>query len=171
MFTTPRLRLAALALGAMSAVGIVAIAASAPAGAQTATTTAPTTTVPTRKGPTINIADSRLGRILVDGEGLSLYMFTPDRRNVATCDGQCLQVWPPVVLTGTQTLDSVTLGSGLRRSQLGIAVRPDGTRQVTYNGWALYYWFRDAKPGDVLGQWVNNIWFVMSDDGFPIGAR
>jgi predicted lipoprotein with Yx(FWY)xxD motif len=167
MFTTPRLRLGALALSAASAIGLVTVAASAPAGAQTA----PATTTAAKKGPTINIGDTRLGKILVDGEGLSLYMFSPDRRNVATCDGQCLVVWPPVVLTGTQTLADVTTGPGLRRSQLGIAVRPDGVRQVTYNSWPLYYWYLDTKPGDVRGQWVNNIWFVLSDDGFPIGAR
>ncbi len=161
-------RVAALALGLAAGMGAIAMSSTSPAGAQT-TTAAPTTAA--KKGPTIAIGDSRLGRILVDGEGLSLYMFVPDRRNVSVCEGQCLVVWPPVLLTANQTLADVVTGPGVRRSMLGIAVRPDGVRQVTYNNWPLYYWYLDTKPGDVRGQWVTNNWFVLSDDGFPIVTR
>ncbi len=120
---------------------------------------------------TLKIASSALGPIIVDDKGLSIYMFTPDRPNVSVCEGQCLVAWPPIMLPKGSTLADVAIGPEMRRSLLGVAMREDGSRQVTYNGWALYYWFRDTKPGDVLGQWVNNIWFVLTAEGAPITTR
>ena len=66
-----------------------------------------------------------------------------------------------------ETLANVELSGGLRRSKLGVALRFDGTQQVTYNGWPLYYWVQDKVPGDVKGQYVNNTWFVMDPTGAP----
>lgn len=120
---------------------------------------------------TLKIAKTSLGDIIVDGKGLSIYMFKPDRYNVSVCEGQCLVAWPPIMLPKGSTLADVSLSEGMRRSKLGVAMREDGSRQVTYNGWALYYWFRDGKAGDVLGQWVNDVWFVMSEDGTPNTGR
>jgi predicted lipoprotein with Yx(FWY)xxD motif len=170
MSTTSSARLARrlLAAATITIAGSAAVIASSPnVGAQTT----PTTTAAAAKAPAIKLADSRLGRILVDGDGLSLYMFVPDRPNVSNCEGQCLVAWPPVLLPAGKTLSDIDLGDGLRRVSLGIAMRENGTRQITYNGWPLYYWFRDTKPGDVLGQWVNNIWFVINDTGVPITPR
>ncbi len=116
---------------------------------------------------TLKIAKTSLGDIVVDGKGLSVYMFKPDRYNVSVCEGQCLVAWPPIMLPKGSTLTDVSISDGMRRSKLGVAMREDGSRQVTYNGLALYYWFRDSKPGDVFGQWVNELWFVMSEDGTP----
>jgi predicted lipoprotein with Yx(FWY)xxD motif len=119
----------------------------------------------------IGVASSKLGNIMVDDKGLSLYMFTPDARNVSNCEAACLTAWPPIMLGKDDTLADVELTGGLRRSLLGVAMRENGSRHVTYNGWPLYYWFRDAKAGDVLGQWVGNVWFVLSPDGAPISTR
>jgi predicted lipoprotein with Yx(FWY)xxD motif len=116
---------------------------------------------------TLKISDSKLGKIVTDGEGLTIYMFTPDAHNVSVCEGRCLQAWPPIMLKTGQTLADVKLEGGLRRSKLGVAMREDGSRHVTYDGWPLYYWFNDAKPGDVLGQWVGNVWFVLNENGSP----
>ncbi len=120
---------------------------------------------------TIAVKDSKLGPILTDGAGMSLYMFTPDRRNVSNCEGACLAAWPPIMLKAGESLDDVVLEGNLRRSLLGIAMRFDGTRQVTYNGWPLYYWVRDRVAGDVTGQWVGNVWFVINGNGAPNSAR
>ena len=109
----------------------------------------------------------KFGPIITDSKGLTLYMFTPDRPNVSNCEGPCLNVWPPVMLGKGETLANVELSGGLRRSKLGVALRFDGSQQVTYNGWPLYYWVQDKVPGDVKGQYVNNIWFVMDPTGAP----
>lgn len=50
---------------------------------------------------------------------------------------------------------------------LGVISRADGTSQITYNGWPLYYWVKDAKPGDTTGQNVGNVWFVADPDISP----
>lgn len=119
----------------------------------------------------LKMQSSKLGEIMTDSSGNSLYLFTPDSRNVSVCEGQCLTAWPPVMLSPKDTLANVELQSGLRRSKLGVAMRADGSRQLTYNGWPLYYWFQDKAAGDVKGQWVNNIWFVLNAEGNAITTR
>jgi predicted lipoprotein with Yx(FWY)xxD motif len=133
--------------------------------------TTPTTTTAAPPKIKIGMADSSLGRIMVDGSGITRYMFAPDRYNVSNCEGRCLTAWPPLKLRAGQTLEDVELSGGLRRLKLSVALVEDGSRQVTYNGWPLYYWFRDTKPGDVLGQWVNDIWWVLNEDGVPNTGR
>ena len=107
---------------------------------------------------TLAMADSSLGSILVDGKGMTLYLFTKDTKNTSNCSGPCLVAWP--ALYGTPTA-----GKGVDDSKLGSFSRTDGSTQATYNGWPLYYWKSDAKAGDVLGQKVNNVWFVLDRDG------
>ena len=104
------------------------------------------------------MADSSLGQILVDGNGMTLYLFTKDSPNTSACTGQCLVNWPPLV-------GEPTAGMGVDDSKLGSFQREDGSTQATYNGWPLYYWKDDAAPGDVLGQNVNEVWFVIDADG------
>ena len=145
------------------------------AGAQTtATTVAPSAEAGAAAKPkpiTLTIGQTKFGNVLVDGDGLTLYMFTPDWRNVSLCEGQCRTVWPPVFLRKGEALADVVINKDLRRSQLGYALREDGSRQLTYNGWPLYYWFQDKAPGDVKGQFVQSVWFVMNGDGQPITPR
>jgi predicted lipoprotein with Yx(FWY)xxD motif len=155
--TTRRIRAAAALLACMSIPALM----NAPAHAADA----PKATI------TLKVAPSKLGNIIVDDKGMSIYMFSPDKRNVSVCEGQCLVAWPPLMLSKTGSLADVALSDGLRRSQLGVALREDGSRQVTYGGWPLYYWFRDAKAGDVNGQWVGNVWFVMNGEGTPVTLR
>lgn len=109
----------------------------------------------------VKMADSSLGSILVDGKGMTLYMFTKDSANTSACSGECLAAWPPL-------LGKPTEGSGVDDSKLGSFQRTDGSTQATYNGWPLYYWKGDAKAGDVTGQNVNSVWFVLDRDGDPV---
>ena len=91
-------------------------------------------------------AESDLGTILVDGEGLTLYLFMPDAQGPSTCEGDCLAAWPALV-------GPATAGEGVDESLLATATRADdGSEQVTYNGWPLYYFAQDSAPGDVNGQ-------------------
>jgi predicted lipoprotein with Yx(FWY)xxD motif len=155
-----RTRFTAVALG-LAALGSSTIAVQAQAA-----------DAPAKATITIKVVDSKLGPIMVDEKGMSLYMFTPDAPNVSVCEGGCLTAWPPIMLKADETLANVKLeGGNLRRSKLGVAMRFDGSRQVTYNGWPLYYWIRDKVAGDVSGQWVGNVWFVLNGEGTPVGTR
>ena len=115
---------------------------------------------------TINVAtDPKLGQILVDGNGKTLYIFTKDGPDQSNCTGGCLKVWPPLL---TQSMAKA--GSGVDASLLGTAKLADGTMIVTYNKMPLYYYATDAKAGDTLGQGVNNVWYVVAPDGTPVKA-
>jgi predicted lipoprotein with Yx(FWY)xxD motif len=173
----PSAQLSHRSLGRIGAVvvGCVAMAsaimASTTAGAQTApATTAPPTTV---KASSLSIVvhESKLGRVLADSSGLTLYMFNPDRPNVSNCEGACLTAWPPFMLPKGKTLSDIEIPATLRRSKLGVAMRENGTAQVTYDGWPLYTWVRDAKIGDVTGQAVGGVWWVFTEDGRISTAR
>lgn len=108
---------------------------------------------------TVAVAETELGPILVDGEGLTLYGFLPDNQGPSTCEEDCLAAWPAL-------LGTATAGEGVDDSLLGTATRPDGGgEQVTYDGWPLYYYAQDQAPGDVNGQGVGDIWYVMTADG------
>lgn len=112
-------------------------------------------------GPEVSVADTELGPILVDGEGMTLYLFTPDSPNTSTCFDDCLAAWP--ALEGEPTA-----GEGTDDSLLGSFERDDGTIQATYDGWPLYYFAQDQAPGDVTGQAVNDVWWVINADGAAV---
>jgi predicted lipoprotein with Yx(FWY)xxD motif len=125
-------------------------------------TTAPSTgSDPSSAGTTVALSkNDQLGSFLVDAEGMTLYLFTKDTPNVTNCYEQCAEAWPPLLTTG----DPIA-GEGVDAALLGTTERTEGTIQVTYNGWPLYYYFKDAKAGDVTGQLVGDVWFVLSPAG------
>jgi predicted lipoprotein with Yx(FWY)xxD motif len=100
-------------------------------------------------------SNSGLGNFLVDSKGMTLYRFTNDTPGVSNCSGGCLQAWPPLLSDG----DPIA-GEGVT-GRLGVIVRADGSRQVTYNDMPLYYYAVDAKPGDTTGHGVGGVWFVV----------
>ena len=104
--------------------------------------------------------DANLGTFLVDSKGMSLYLYTKDAPNVSNCYEKCATAWPPLLTTGKPVG-----GSDVDASKLGTTTRTDGTMQVTYNGWPLYYYVKDMKAGDVIGQDVGQVWYVISPTG------
>ena len=129
------------------------------APAAPASTAAPATTAaPEAGGTTVAVAGSALGDILVDGKGRTLYAFTKDQGDKSACSGQCADNWP--ALEGT-----ATAGTGVEASLLSSAMQAGGDAQVTYDGRPLYYFAGDAKPGDVNGQGVGNVWFALTAAG------
>jgi predicted lipoprotein with Yx(FWY)xxD motif len=98
-------------------------------------------------------ANSALGKtILVNARGMTLYKYDQDTSGASNCTGSCATAWPPLTVTsGT----SPTGGSGVTGT-LATITRPDGTKQVTYNGAPLYTWKQDTKAGDVTGDGVNS---------------
>jgi predicted lipoprotein with Yx(FWY)xxD motif len=132
-----------------------------------ATGTSNATAKPVASGnePTINVAsDSALGQFLVDGNGMTLYIFTKDGRDQSNCDAACMAKWPPLLTQGNPIL-----GPGVDDSKIGSTLLADGTRIVTYNHMPLYYYVKDTKPGDTTGQGVGGVWYVIDSDGDIIG--
>jgi predicted lipoprotein with Yx(FWY)xxD motif len=89
---------------------------------------------------------TKLGTVLTDAKGFTLYWFAKDTPTSSACTGACAAAWPPV--TGTpQAASGVTL-----TGKLGQIRRPDGTVQATYKGHPLYTFQGDSAPGQTNGQ-------------------
>jgi predicted lipoprotein with Yx(FWY)xxD motif len=117
-------------------------------------------------GAQVHIATSRLGRILVDSKGITLYDFVKDKGTTSVCYGACAALWPPLITHGKPIA-----GPGVRASLLGTTKRKDGKLEVTYGGHPLYYFVSDRKPGQTTGQGVNQFggpWWVLSPAGKEI---
>jgi predicted lipoprotein with Yx(FWY)xxD motif len=117
---------------------------------------------------TIRTSDSGLGRILVDAQGRTVYLFKKDVGTKSACTGGCPAAWPPVVSSGAPAA-----GSGVKASLLGTTVRSNGQRQVTYNGHPLYLYAGDQAPGDTNGQGSTGFgapWLALSPAGSGISA-
>jgi predicted lipoprotein with Yx(FWY)xxD motif len=134
-------------------------------GSGTAAPAAPTTTASqAATSATVAVARSKLGDILVDADGRTLYAFTKDKGDQSACSGQCAANWP--ALTGT-----ATAGTGAQAALLSTAMQANGNSQVTYGGRPLYYFAGDAKPGDTNGQGVGSMWFAVTADGELVKAK
>lgn len=122
----------------------------------------PTEMTPAVTGPaTVMVTDNaELGAILTDDQGMTLYLFTNDTPGTSNCYNQCAINWPPLLTSG----DPIA-GDGADAGLLGTTERTDGTVQVTYNGWPLYYWINDTGTGDTTGQGVGEVWYVLSPQG------
>ncbi|OPC85294.1 hypothetical protein B4N89_25455 [Embleya scabrispora] len=110
--------------------------------------------------------DAKLGPIVTDGNGFTLYRFDKDtaKPSASNCDGACATQWPPVTTT-----DGVTV-TGVDRSAVGSVTRGDGSTQVTIAGWPVYRFAPDTRPGDTKGQGVKGTWFAVTPDGKKAGA-
>lgn len=112
----------------------------------------------------LGAATSDLGEIVVDGQGMTVYMFTNDTQGsgASVCTDQCAAAWPAVhAASETPTVEGVT-------GEVGTISGVDGELQVTLNGWPLYLYAQDQAAGDVTGQGVGSVWYVISPAGEPI---
>jgi predicted lipoprotein with Yx(FWY)xxD motif len=118
---------------------------------------------------TVGVANTGLGDVLVNSEGMTLYMFAKDTGTQSTCTGACAQNWPPLLENGKPRA-----GSGAIASMLGTTNRSDGGRQVTYNGHPLYLFAGDNGPGDTNGQGLTAFggsWFALSAAGNQVSGQ
>jgi predicted lipoprotein with Yx(FWY)xxD motif len=106
--------------------------------------------------------DAKLGAYLTDDAGRTLYYFTKDVSDPNSCKAACLGAWP---IYDSGTLD---VPAGLQAADFGRFLRSDGKTQLTYKGWPLYYYAPDQKPGDVLGEDVNHVWFVLKVPDYSV---
>ena len=153
---------------------LLSILAGACAPSGTAVTTPfATAPAPLQHGPAyeIRLADvSGVGPVLVDGQGLTVYLFSSDRRgSPSRCYDICAVQWPPLLLPAG--VRAPVAGAGIEAALLGTAPRSDGTTQITYHGWPLYLWPPDRSPGRANGQGLTNAggrWYVVDRAGDPI---
>jgi predicted lipoprotein with Yx(FWY)xxD motif len=121
---------------------------------------------PASGGAKVAAASSKLGRILVDGRGRTLYLFVKDKHGRSACAGQCAAFWPPLLTAGKPHA-----AAGAKASQLGTTRRADGRLQVTYSHHPLYTFVKDTRKGQTNGQGVNAFgaeWNALSPTGVKV---
>ena len=161
----------------LSAFALAALLSGCGGGATTTTTTAPTpaetsssaaaSSAPATSAPAstsaavLSVGQSSAGQIVVGSTGLSVYYFTKDSANSGTsaCTGDCLVSWPAVTTTSASPAVSGVTG------KIGSIPTADGKMQVTINGMPVYYFAKDQAPGDILGQGVGGVWYLVAPSG------
>ena len=140
-------------------ISLIALAVAAAALASSATSAA-------QGGAKVTLGRSTLGRVLVDGNGRTLYLFEKDKHGRSSCTGACAAYWPPLLPHAKPVA-----AAGVKASLLGVTRRTDGSSQVTYAGHPLYRFALDAKPGQMRGQDLHDFgagWYVLSAAGKKI---
>jgi len=122
--------------------------------------------------PTVaTAADAKLGTILTDGHGATLYLFEKDTANHSNCTGTCAADWIPY----TTSPGTPGAGPGTTAAKLATITRADGSTQITYNSHPLYYYSDDQKkPGSVEGQGSNEyggLWHTVTPAGAADTAK
>lgn len=131
----------------------------------TTTTTEDTSETPTTAptGPaTVSTAETDLGEVLVDADGMTLYLFTNDEGTTTGASGDLLEAWPPLTV---ESEDALVAGDDVDEALLGTAEQADGRIWVTYNGRLLYRYAGDAAPGDTDGHGLGDVWFAITPAG------
>ena len=98
----------------------------------------------------------RLGKFLAAGNGITLYSYTKDEKNVSNCIEGCAFNWPPFYV------DPSAVVEGCESSDFSTIIRSDGKKQTTYKEMPLYHFIQDKYPGDTLGQGVGKVWFIVT---------
>jgi predicted lipoprotein with Yx(FWY)xxD motif len=114
----------------------------------------------------VGVTRTRLGRIVVDSNGRTLYLFEKDRNRRSACYGLCATYWPPLLTHGKPVARA-----GAKQSLLGTTRRANGSQQVTYAGHPLYRFVLDRKPGQTKGEGLTDFgggWDVLSAAGKKI---
>ena len=116
---------------------------------------------PIQSNAVVKISDHPdLGTILTEASGRTVYLFTLDEKNDSRCTAGCALAWPPLLTVG-----SLMVEEGVTGENIGIIEREDGYFQVTYDNQPLYYFAPDVTPGDIMGQGVGDVWYVVSAEG------
>jgi len=143
--------------GDQAAAPVGGISDGPPAGDAAYDAGAPPAAPPAASGPTlVVVSQSRIGPVLVDGRGMTLYRFIEDQRDRPTCTGPCLGQWPLLPWGG-----QVQAGAGVDPT---VIRRIDGAQgpQVSCDGWPLYTFAGDPGPGALEGHAVNGAWYAVS---------
>lgn len=157
-------------IGALWIGAIFALSSCGPGGSYGGSQTAQSQ--PTSPSPgsavALKVGHTSLGKVLVDSQGMTVYLLTADQPNKSTCSTQCLAYWSPVAApkAGTKT-SGVTAPVGRTESSAGAPM-------ATVGGWPLYTFVKDQAPGDVQGEGVasfGGVWYAVSPSGQPVKAN
>ncbi len=114
----------------------------------------------------VSLRTTKLGAVLVNAKGRTLYLFAKDKGAKSSCSGTCATYWPPAI-----TRAKPTAGSGLKAALLGTTTRGDGRKQLTYNHHPLYGFALDKAPGQTNGQGqaaFGGRWWAVSGRGTAV---
>jgi predicted lipoprotein with Yx(FWY)xxD motif len=147
-----------LVVGAAFVVSACSAAAATPVITAAPVVPTPTTAAPAgATGVTLaSTNDAKLGGYLTGANGMTLYILTKDTADTSSCTGTCATNWPPLTVASGATIAGPTGAM----SAFATIARADGTMQVTYNHWPLYYFSGDSVAGDTNGQGKSGTWFV-----------
>ncbi|HEY5474749.1 MAG TPA: hypothetical protein VIK32_16365 [Candidatus Limnocylindrales bacterium] len=134
-----------------------------PTTAPAAAATPMPTTAPAMTAGIKVATDAKLGQLLTDDRGMTLYLYTKDTPNTTNCYDACATNWPPAIVGAT--VPALPMGTP---GKLSVVTRTDGGKQLAYNGQPLYYWLKDTKPGDTTGQGVGSVWYVLTPSDAPV---
>lgn len=115
-------------------------------------------------GSDLGASRSSLGAIVVDGKGMTAYVFDEDTpgSGKSSCTGDCVEEWPAITSSSDQPkVDGVT-------GEVGTITGADGAKQVTLEGMPLYTFADDGDVGDTKGQGQDGVWWVVSPAGEKI---
>ncbi|MFF2449637.1 hypothetical protein ACFVSW_21575 [Neobacillus sp. NPDC058068] len=103
--------------------------------------------------------NEKAGKYLADADGMALYYFKNDKPDTSNCSGECLQNWPSFYE------ESFDVPEGFNKDDFGSITRDDtGKKQTTYKSYPLYYFAKDQASGDVNGQGVKDVWFIVNSE-------
>jgi predicted lipoprotein with Yx(FWY)xxD motif len=159
-----RSRTLSTTLTAAAAAGIVAVAVAGCGGGGDSGSAAigPPRTA-SGQTATVGLASTGLGKVLVNDQGRTLYLFRADHGTTSACTGGCATEWPPLRAAGKPKI-----GTGLQASAVTTIKRSDGKSQVSYHGHPLYTYVGDQKAGDTTGQGINAFgagWYAVTSSG------
>jgi len=144
----------------VAALPLVALAVAGCGGASSSVS--PPTTKDGRAA-TIGAVNEGLGKILVNSQGRTLYLFQKDSGTTSECTGACAANWPPL-----RANSPPRIGDGANASLIATTMRSDGSRQITYNNHPLYTFVKDTKAGDTNGEGLTafgGTWYAISPAG------
>ena len=155
----------------LAALAVIALVLTAGGGSKSATDPngsayGATPAAPKAATATVGIRHTKLGRILVDARGRTLYLFEKDTGAMSSCYGACASVWPPLT-----TAANAQAATGVPAAKLATTKRSDGKTQVTYDGHPLYTYAGDQQPGDVHGQGLDQFgaeWYALTPSGHKV---
>ncbi len=117
-------------------------------------------------GAALKVEKTKIGKVVANSKGHTLYMFRADKGTTSACYGACAATWPPLLTVGKPVA-----GAGLKASLLGTTKRKDGKLQVTYKQHPLYTYVPDKKPGQTTGEGSKLFgagWYALTPTGVVI---
>jgi predicted lipoprotein with Yx(FWY)xxD motif len=159
MHTKPLIGLIAFAAVGLAACGSGGSDANPYASPATPATAASTPATPKPAATSVTLAETTLGKIVVDSDGRTLYAFTNDTDGTSTCTGACAKAWTAATITAAPVP-----GPGVTAT-LSRVDAPGGGQMLKAGKWPLYRFAGDSAAGDTNGQGSGGVWFVVRADG------